>query len=315
MNTVAFPKKADRLTEQDVHNAIAEMLAAGEKPSALNLLKALGRGSLTTISKFMTSYYNLNDAGTNEVKLPALVDVPREISLSSELLVKKLWADARALANQEIDSQRAALMQTEAEAALKVTEAMEFSELQARRIEELENLVDELNESMKIRGEKIVKLEKANVDLANTCNVERRSREMTERDRTHLEKENQRLEQELNQERKEIDKQWLKIERQAETIKSLEKENKSLELNIGKQQIALDQQTNTLDALKKDLAEQRVESKKAGEYAAKLAGMLEVYQLQEKAKKDLVNKSPLVIVRGLSSGRKQSDSSRYLSVR
>jgi len=231
------------------------------------------------------------------------------------LLVKKLWADARALANQEIDSQRAALMQTEAEAALKVTEAMEFSELQARRIEELENLVDELNESMKIRGEKIVKLEKANVDLANTCNVERRSREMTERDRTHLEKENQRLEQELNQERKEIDKQWLKIERQAETIKSLEKENKSLELNIGKQQIALDQQTNTLDALKKDLAEQRVESKKAGEYAAKLAGMLEVYQLQEKAKKDLVNKSPLVIVRGLSSGRKQSDSSRYLSVR
>jgi len=292
MNTVAFPKKADRLTEQDVHNAIVEMIAAGEKPSALNLLKALGRGSLTTISKFMNSYYNANDTGTGEVNLPALVDVPREIGLSSELLVKKLWADARALANQEIDSQRAALVQAEAEAALKVTEAMEFSEVQARRIEELENLVDELRTMLNDEKHEVGKLQETIKAMTLDGSHELRKRELAEHD-VEL------LKEHINDYKKTIDTLTIKSEadirslkEKDRTIKELEKLNNALELNVGKQQLALDQQANNLDALKKDLAEQKAESKKAGEYAAKLAGMLEVYQRQEQTAKEQIKKKP-----------------------
>jgi len=292
MNTVAFPKKAERLTEQDVHNAIAEMIAAGDKPSALNLLKMLGRGSLTTISKFMTSYFSALDAGTGEVNPPALMEVPREIGLSSELLVKKLWADARALANQEIESQRAALVQAEAEAALKVTEAMEFSELQARRIEELENLVDELRTMLNDEKHEMGKLQETIKAMTLDGSHELRKRELAEHDVELLKKH-------INDYKKTIDTLTIKSEadirslkEKDRTIKELEKLNNALELNVGKQQLALDQQANNLDALKKDLAEQRAESKKAGEYAAKLAGMLEVYQLQEKTAKEQIKKKP-----------------------
>ena len=52
---------APRLTKKDVHAACAEIAELGEQPTALKLLQKLGRGSLTTITKFLNSWNSTED--------------------------------------------------------------------------------------------------------------------------------------------------------------------------------------------------------------------------------------------------------------
>jgi len=290
-------KKAERLNEIDVHAAMEAMIEIGEKPTALNLLKALGRGSLTTITKFMNSF-NKPDAGIVEDKFPCLGDVPKEINLAGELLIKRIWTDARAFANHEIESQRNALIQAETEATNKINEAMEFSEVQAKQIEEMEGLLDELRQIIAEKDESITALSTDVRNLTQALNKESRDKELAlqsyESAKTALEK-SDRYADEL---KAGIADGQKKYEESAESLRSLEKTNKSLDLQIGKQQIALDQQANNLEALRKELTHCKTECKEAGESAARLSGKLEVYEKlnieakQEKPKKP-IKKSPM----------------------
>jgi len=303
MNTATL-KKSGRLTEQDVHSAMKAMIAEGEKPSALNLLKVLGRGSLTTISKFMNSFNKNEDKAA--LNSPALIDIPRELGLSAELLVKKIWLDARALANQEIETQRATLMQAEADAAAKVTEAMAFSEEQAAHIEELENLLEELRG---IIAEKDISLLELTADVKNltqALNEEKKAKALAVNQVENnnkivkiLEEEKEKLSINAVNDRKNTEST---IEARDKIIKELEKNNKALELQIGKQQTALDHQTGNLDIIKKELAGYKNDCKIAEELAAKLAGKLEVYEQQMslqinpgKPKKDKLPRKKAVI--------------------
>ena len=56
MNTVTLISKSPRLTEIEVHEAAQSLIDENQVVSSLSLLRILGRGSLTTITKHMSSF-------------------------------------------------------------------------------------------------------------------------------------------------------------------------------------------------------------------------------------------------------------------
>ncbi len=140
MNNVSQISKAKRLTEEEVHAAAEELQEAGVKVSSIEIYKFLGRGSLTTITNFLRTWHQEEQATT----LPALIMLPDTLKKSAEQLIIKVWAESQVLAEQEINSQREALRQAEALANEKIAEAEAFSEEQAKQIEALETQIEKL---------------------------------------------------------------------------------------------------------------------------------------------------------------------------
>ena len=130
---------APRLTEEEVHEACAEIVAQGERPTALTLYDKLGRGSMTTITKYLTSWKSSDEAQAIQADaLPAVVKLPAELSKEGEELLKKMWNVAKGLTDAELEIQREALKQAEQANQKKVEEAFAFSEAQALKIERIE---------------------------------------------------------------------------------------------------------------------------------------------------------------------------------
>jgi len=147
-----------RLTEHDVHAACADIVAQGERPTSLALLNHLGRGSLTTITKYLNSWYETDAAKALDAEnLPSEVPLPSTLSQAGEALLKKCWHEARILANAELEHQHDQLKQAEAENQAKTEEAVKFSEVQAVKIEQLEEAVAALEAQL---NGKIAALEK-----------------------------------------------------------------------------------------------------------------------------------------------------------
>lgn len=130
---------AIRLTEDEVHIACTEIAAQGERPTSLNLLEKLGRGSLTTITKYLNSWNQTDDAQAIDAEsLPSVVQLPSELSKEGDDLLKKMWNVAKNITDNDLEIQREALKQAEIANQQKVEEAFKFSEAQALKIERLE---------------------------------------------------------------------------------------------------------------------------------------------------------------------------------
>lgn len=140
MNNVSQISKAKRLTEEEVHEAAEELKESGVRPSSIEIYKFLGRGSLTTITNFLKTW---DQAEMPAAALPALI-IPDALKKSAEQLILKIWAESQELAEHEINSQREALKQAEAQANEKIAEAEAFSEEQSKQIEALEAAIEAL---------------------------------------------------------------------------------------------------------------------------------------------------------------------------
>jgi chromosome segregation ATPase len=164
---------APRLTEVEVHAACSSIAAQGERPTALTLLEKLGRGSLTTITKYLNTWNASDEAkDLGAETLPAIVKLPSELTRDGEDLIKKMWSIAKGIADEELDIQRDALKQAEIATNKRVEEAFAFSEAQALKIERLEDelqaLQAELVSEQNSHTQAAIKLneaEKVNVGL------------------------------------------------------------------------------------------------------------------------------------------------------
>jgi len=129
-----------RITEEQVHAACMEISAQGERPTALKLLDQLGSGSLTTITKYLGTWNETNQAQTIKTEtLPAVIKLPDDLAKSGEDLVKKVWNIAKAMADKELEVHSEALKQAEASTHAKVEEAYKFSDAQSTKIEQMED--------------------------------------------------------------------------------------------------------------------------------------------------------------------------------
>ena len=153
-NNIIGLQKNSRLTEQEVHQAIKDLIDSGENVSSLSLLRNLGRGSLTTITKYLSSFNELNH--TEEPYSSAkLSELPDNLNRSAKLMAIKIWNEAQALANQELENQRNILEHAAKISSEKIHEAEIFSEEQANRLEEQEKATQETVLELKQMIEKL----------------------------------------------------------------------------------------------------------------------------------------------------------------
>jgi len=163
-----------RLTEEEVHTACSEISSQGERPTSLTLLDKIGRGSLTTITKYLNTWHTSDEAQALNIDLlPVVAQLPDELSKDGEDLIKKVWNVAKGIADKELDIQREALKQAETSNQLKVEEAFKFSEAQSMKIERLEddfismkNQLDEKHKDYRQAADDLNDAEKTNVGLS-----------------------------------------------------------------------------------------------------------------------------------------------------
>jgi len=310
---------AIRLTEEEVHVACVEIAGQGERPTSLNLLDKLGRGSLTTISKYLGTWNKSADAQAIDAEsLPAVVQLPLELTKDGEDLLKKMWNVAKNITDNELEIQREALKQAEIANQSKVEEAFKFSEAQSMKIERLEEnlalLKDQLENEVQSHKETTSSLnnvEKVNIGLAK--DKEQLQHEI-------LELKNQIVTLEKTNKAVNKNKQDLQ-EKNIKEIKAKDDEIRSLEIKMGqldeklsssvtlntslvsdlkdksaefsKSVVELEKVTVRHESSSKELKVLKAELKGANKVAsdaekmvAKLEGKLEVYTSMEKQKKD-----------------------------
>lgn len=239
-----------RLTEEEVHTACAEIAAQGERPTALILLDKLGRGSLTTITKYLNSWNASDEAKVFGVEsLPAIVELPPELTKDGESLIKKIWAVAKGIADEELNIQREALKQAEITTQAKVEEAFRFSEAQALKNERLEDTLTALKAQLEEEHQGYVQA----VTQLNDA----------EKSNVGLSKDNDRLQHEISELKGQVatleasnkavaqDKQELQQKHDAEI--------RSLDMQVNNLQSSLDSTVKTNEQLKADIKEKTSE--------------------------------------------------------
>lgn len=251
---------APRLTEDDVHAACAEIVAQGERPTTLLLYDKLGRGSMTTISKYLSSWQATDEAQTIKADaLPAVVKLPAELEREGEGLLKKMWHVAKGIADEELDVQREALKQAEQANQTKVEEAFKFSEAQSLKIDRLEDALEALK--VQLAGEqsrlaqvfaKLNESEKINVGLS-------KDNDRLQHETDELKGKLDALEAAANAATKE--KQTLQKQHEA-ALKQKDAEIRALDMQVHKLQTSLDAAVSSNDQLKIDMKAKAAELSK-----------------------------------------------------
>jgi len=242
---------AIRLLEEEVHAACAEIASQGERPTSLTLLDKLGRGSLTTITKYLNSWNASGNAQAIDAEsLPAVIKLPESLSKEGEDLLKKMWNVAKNLTDAELEIQREALKQAEIENREKVEEAFKFSEAQAIKIDRIEEEINVINNQLdteltehKKTASQLNEADKVNVGLS---------------------KDNEQLKNEILELKKQIvaledtnkavnqSKQVLQ-ENHTKDIQQKDSEIKGLDTQGTKLQASLEQAVKSHDQLKSDI--------------------------------------------------------------
>jgi len=304
-----------RLTEEEVHAACAELAAQGERPRPTLLYDKLGRGSMTTISKYLNSWHATDEAQAIKADtLPTLVKLPEGLSKEGEDLLKKMWNIAKGIADAELEVQREALKQAEQANQLKVEEAFAFSEAQSMKIDRLEENLAELNseleEEQNAHAQAVARLneaEKVNVGLSK--DNERLQHEISElkkqvaaleaADKAAVQ-EKQELQRQFNAGLKQKDAEIKELELQKHRLHTLyeasEKSNKQLKTEIERKVSELSRQIieyersgiryektyAELSQVKTELKAANQTASEAEKLVANLQGQLEVYTSLEK---------------------------------
>ncbi len=240
-----------RLTEAEVHAACAEIATQGERPTALTLLDRLGRGSLTTITKYLNTWNTTDEAQAIKAEaLPAVVKLPQELSKEGEDLLKKMWNIAKGIADNELDIQREALKQAELANQAKVEEAFKFSEAQSMKIDRLEDTLAELQaklaEEQNNHTQTVAQLneaEKANVGLSKDNDRIQHEINELKKQAVTLEEANKAV----NQEKQELQQKHDAV------LKQKDAEIRSLDMQVHNLQSSLDSTVKANDQLKADI--------------------------------------------------------------
>ncbi|MDC9729521.1 MAG: DNA-binding protein [Methyloprofundus sp.] len=299
MNTSAPFIKSPRLTEQEVHAAAQDLIDANESISSIALLKSLGRGSLTTITKYMGTFNQGEDLPI-PTKLADFTELPESLSRSTKLLAIKIWAESQEIANNELENQRAVLNQSVKISAERLKEAEIFSDEQAKRIDEIErnyrHEIDLLKNELKQANLELLdqseNFNKIAIDFEvskNECQLLKEQLSATNSRLEDAAKQSDAAVSEVKNNHQalvnEIKEELQESKNTAQLVKDdfsalqkrLESDNNRLDLQVSKQQISLDLLTTRL-AEEKHLREiDRNENKTLREKSSVLEGELNVW--------------------------------------
>jgi len=310
MSAITLVNKSPRLTESEVHEAAQSLINESQVVSSLSLLRILGRGSLTTITKYMSSF-NQNNAELNKLT-PSFTEIPESLARSTRLLAIKIWAESQEIANQELESQREVLQQAVKVSTDRVKEAEIFSDEQTKRLEEIErnyeekiaelkdalNAVNtELDNKEKELNEKTIELEIIkndngilNKSLSEAKDLLAELKSSSKSDLSDIKKDFQLKTEDLKLEIKQKSSVFQSHEDNFNKEKTkLISENKQLDLQVAKQQISLDLISNRLNDEKAVRWEESKENKLLREKSSLLEGELNAWKQMNHTLKQTIN--------------------------
>jgi len=131
------------ITQDEVFNAARELVARGEQPTTLKIANLLGRGSYSTITKHLKAWEDSAEAvEARAEQLPAEADVPDFIIEDTQALAKKLWAGAKAKADENLEIERKALGEAQEKYESEIEQAINMSDLAVAKREGVEEQLE-----------------------------------------------------------------------------------------------------------------------------------------------------------------------------
>ncbi|MCG8313791.1 MAG: DNA-binding protein [Pseudomonadales bacterium] len=127
------------VSESEVFEAARELVSRGEQPTTLKLHQVIGRGSYTTLSKYLKIWEASPEAIEAKAdQLPAEIEVPAELMEDTVTLAKKVWTAAKNKADETLEIERKALAEAQKKYDLEVEQAVNMSDMAIAKSEELE---------------------------------------------------------------------------------------------------------------------------------------------------------------------------------
>ncbi len=123
------------LTTEQIHATADSLSEQGSKPTLLNVRKALGGGSYTTISDAMRTW---RQEQQHEQKLQE-VAIPDIVNEKAQFLIATVWQQATSVADERLTAERKALKIAKEDAQDKVNQLLDA----------VKNLEDEKNDNLK----------------------------------------------------------------------------------------------------------------------------------------------------------------------
>src|SRR5680860_418852 len=96
------------ISQEQVSAACEEGSKAGERPTTLNIHKMLGRGSYSTVKKYIDVWMQSDSAKEAQAaQLPSVIELPEEFKEESEHFLKKVFQIAESQASAKVEQIRA----------------------------------------------------------------------------------------------------------------------------------------------------------------------------------------------------------------
>jgi chromosome segregation ATPase len=119
------------VTQEAVAEAAAQLVAAGEEPSIINVQARIGGGSFSTVKRYLDAWKEAQAA------VPAQVEAPPAVQEQAAAFGRAVWQAAVALAEQQIAQVRAEAERQVAQARASEAEAMQAVTRLETQLEEL----------------------------------------------------------------------------------------------------------------------------------------------------------------------------------
>ena len=161
------------INKEDVAEACKSIVASGEQPTTVKIHKILGKGSFSTIQKFILLWKESDEARDIQLEqLPAVVQLPAEFLEGSESFLKSIYQ----LAEQQHASK---VVQIKADSEQLINTARDEAQESVEYAESIGEENEQLKEQVKLSSDRVTDLEKENGGLL-------RKVEATEQDNTEL---------------------------------------------------------------------------------------------------------------------------------
>jgi chromosome segregation ATPase len=135
------------VTKEHVEELANDMKLAGKIPSVLSLHKALGRGSYSTIRKYLDEWESENTPLEREQKQKAEEDIPEVLSQNADLFIRRLWVMARDHESALLASERAAMDEQTQLQKKEAEQIVDASNALVKRIDDLEDAIAQSRQS------------------------------------------------------------------------------------------------------------------------------------------------------------------------
>jgi chromosome segregation ATPase len=144
---------------EDVEEVIQGLLETGDRPTVLNIHAALGRGSYTTIGKYLKAWEESNQSRRGQSE-SGDQELPSVLASDAMAMFKRMWQQAVKAERLALEVERSELARREEQNELKIEGILNRAEQTYQQVEDLQAQLAETQGQLKDQTETRIQLEK-----------------------------------------------------------------------------------------------------------------------------------------------------------